>query len=92
LIDCSEDQTQDIRIKYSSCWDVLDELNVDRSKVFVILSKSDNTYSERIDEIANALRISNPIVISSKTGYGIHKLKTMIASHLIKISINIPNS
>ena len=92
LIDCSEDQTQDIRIKYSSCWDVLDELNVDRSKVFIILSKSDNTYSERIDEIANALRISNPIVISSKTGYGIHKLKTMIASHLIKIPIDIPSS
>jgi GTPase len=92
LIDCSEDQTQDIRIKYSSCWDVLDVLNVDRSKVFVILSKSDNTHSERIDEIVNALGISNPIVISSKTGYGIHKLKTMIASHLTKISISIPNS
>jgi len=92
LIDCSEVQTQDIRIKYSSCWDVLDELNVDRSKVFIILSKSDNTYPERIDEIANALRVSNPIVISSKTGYGIHKLKTMIASHLIKIPIDIPSS
>jgi GTP-binding protein HflX len=92
LIDCSEVQTQDIRIKYSSCWDVLDELNVDRSKVFIILSKSDNTYPERIDEIANTLRVSNPIVISSKTGYGIHKLKTMIASHLIKIPIDIPSS
>ena len=63
---------------------MLDELKLDRSKVFVILSKSDNTHSERIDEIANALSISNPIVISSKTGYGIHKLKTMMASHLIK--------
>ncbi len=92
LIDCSEDETEDIRIKYSSCWDVLDELKVDRSKVFVILSKSDNTQPERIDEIANALGISNPIVISSKTGYGIHKLKTMIGSHLIKLAIDIPNS
>ena len=91
MIDCSE-KIEDIRIKYSSCWDVLDELKVDRSKVFVILSKSDNTHSERIDEIANALRISNPIVISSKTGYGIHKLKTMIARHLIKLVIDIPNS
>ena len=26
LIDCSEDETEDIRIKYSSCQDVLDEL------------------------------------------------------------------
>jgi len=90
LIDCSEDETEDIRIKYSSCWDVLDELKVDRSKVFVILSKSDNTHSERIDEIANVLGISNPVVISSKTGYGIHNLKTMMASHLIKLAIDIP--
>ena len=92
LIDCSEDETEDIRIKYSSCWDVLDELKVDRSKVFVILSKSDRTQPEKIDEIANALGISNPIVISSKTGYGIHKFKKMIGSHLIKLAIDIPNS
>ena len=45
-----------------------DELKVDKSKVFVILSKSDSTQPERIDEIANALGISNPIVMSSKTG------------------------
>jgi len=90
LIDCSEDEIEDIRIKYSSCWDVLDELKVDRSKVFVILSKSDNTHSERIDEIANVLEISNPVVISSKTGYGIHNLKTMMASHLIKLGVDIP--
>ncbi len=38
--------------------------------------------SERIDSIANDLIISNPIAISSKTGYGIHKLKTMIRSNL----------
>ena len=92
LIDCSENETEDIRIKYSSCWDVLDELKVDRSKVFIILSKADGTHSERIDGIANALGISNPIVISSKTGYGIHKLKTMIASHLIKLAVDIANS
>lgn len=90
LIDCSEMETEDIRIKYSSCWDVLDELKVDRSKVFVILSKSDNTHSERIDEIANALGIPNPIVISSKTGYGIDKLKKMIASHVIKLVTSTP--
>lgn len=90
LIDCSEEKIEDIRIKYSSCWDILDDLKVDRSKVFVILSKSDNICSERIDEIANDLRISNPIAISSKTGYGIHKLKRMMASHLIKLAISIP--
>ena len=31
----------------------------------------------------------NPLVISSKTGYGIHNLKTIIADHLIKLAINI---
>jgi GTPase len=40
LIDSSE-ELQDIRIKYSSCWHVLEELKVDRAKVFVILTKYD---------------------------------------------------
>ena len=90
LIDCSEMATENIRIKYSSCWDVLDELKVDKSKVFIILSKADSTHSERINEVANALGIPNPIVISSKTGYGIHKLKKMIASHVIKLVTSTP--
>src|ERR1051326_9635208 len=41
LIDVSE-KIEDIRIKYESCWDVLDDLKVDRSKVFVILNKYDS--------------------------------------------------
>ena len=92
LIDCSEGEIEDIRIKYSSCWNVLDELKVDRSKVFVILSKSDNIRSERIDEIANDLRILDPIVISSKTGYGINKLKRMMENHLMKLVMSISHS
>jgi GTP-binding protein HflX len=83
LIDASE-KFEDIKIKYESCWNVLDELKVDRSKVFVILTKCDDIIdsSERIDSIANDLIIHNPIAISSKTGYGIHKLKTMIRNNL----------
>jgi GTP-binding protein HflX len=82
LIDMSE-KIEDIRIKYESCWDVLDELKVDKSKVFVILSKLDCIMdSEQMKtDIANDLKIPNPIAISSKTGYGIHKLKTIIGSH-----------
>ena len=87
LIDCSEEKIQDIRIKYSSCLNVLDELKVDASRVIVILSKSDNIHSERIEEITNALGVSNPLVTSSKTGYGIHKLKTMMTDRLIKLPI-----
>ena len=41
-------------------------------------------------DIANDLKISNPIAISSKTGYGILKLKTMIGSHtdVVKLLTN----
>jgi len=83
LIDMSE-KIEDIRIKYESCWDVLDELKVDKSKVFVILTKFDSvTAPEQMkNDIANNLKISNPIAISSKSGYGIHKLKTMMGSHI----------
>jgi GTP-binding protein HflX len=83
LIDASE-KIEDIRIKYESCWDVLDDLKVDKSKVFVILTKYDIVMnSKQIEEIANDLQISNPITISSKTGYGISKLKTMIGRRVI---------
>jgi GTP-binding protein HflX len=82
LMDSSE-KIEDIRIKYSSCWDVLDELKVDKSKVFVVLSKCDKTHSEKIEKIRKELEISNPVVVSSKTGYGIHKLKTMIGHHIV---------
>jgi GTPase len=82
LIDSSE-KIEDIRIKYSSCWDVLDELKVYKSKVFVVLTKCDKTSSEKIEEITKDLELSNPVIISSKTGYGIHKLKTMIGHHIV---------
>jgi GTPase len=87
LIDMSE-KIEDIRIKYESCWDVLDELKVDKSKVFVILSKFDSvTDSEQTkNDIARDLKISNPLAISSKTGYGIHKLKTMVLYHHTTLS------
>ena len=84
LIDSSE-AIEDIRIKYSSCWKVLGELGVNKSKVLVILTKydDDNMHSEKIKEIANDLELLNPMVISSKGGYGIRKLKTLIGDILL---------
>jgi GTPase len=84
LIDSSE-AIEDIRIKYASCWNVLQELDVNKSKVLVILTKydDDNMHSEKIEEIAKDLELYNPIVISSKGGYGIRKLKTMIGQMLL---------
>jgi GTPase len=84
LIDSSE-TIEDIRVKYWSCWNVLGELGVDKSKVCVILTKydDDNMHSEKIREIARDLKLSDPMVISSKGGYGIHKLKTMVGQVLL---------
>jgi GTP-binding protein HflX len=84
LIDSSE-SIEDIRIKHSSCWNVLQELEVNKSKVLVILTKydDDNMHSEKIKEISKDLEIYNPIVISSKDGYGIRKLKTMLGEVLL---------
>jgi GTPase len=78
LVDSSED-LKEIQIKYSSCWDVLKELNVDHTKVLVVLSKYDYANDQKIGEITKDLQlIQDPIVISSKAGYGMHKLKNII--------------
>ena len=78
LVDSSEDLEREIQIKYSSCWDVLKELNVDRAKVRVVLSKYDGANDHKISEITKCLKLQDPIVVSSKTGYGMHKLKNTI--------------
>ncbi len=78
LADSSEDLEREIQIKYSSCWDVLKELNVDRTKVLVVLTKYDNANDRKISEITKVLKLQDPIVVSSKTGYGMHKLKNTI--------------
>jgi len=82
LIDCSQ-PLDEIRINYLSCWQVLDELKVNKSKVVVIFTKSDTTELTRIREIATDLAIRIPPIISSKTGYGIHKLKTLITQQIL---------
>jgi GTP-binding protein HflX len=76
-VDSSED-IRDIRIKYFSCCDVLKELHVDSAKVVVVLTKYDNATAQKIDEICKDLQLENYMAVSSKTGYGIHKLKNMM--------------
>jgi GTPase len=77
LVDASEEM-QKIHIKYSSCWDVLDELHVDNAKVIVVLTKYDVIDAQKIQEIIERLQLNEPLMISSKTGYGIHKLRNII--------------
>jgi GTP-binding protein HflX len=82
LIDASED-TKSIRIKYSTCIQVLGELKVDRSKTLVVFTKYDGVGSEEaISEIAKDLAVQSWIAVSSKTGYGIHKLKGIVSQRL----------
>jgi GTPase len=78
LVDSSED-LENIHIKYSSCWDVLDELQVDKAKVIVILTKHDIVDAQNMHEIMQMLQLREPLMISSKTGYGIHKLRNIMA-------------
>lgn len=82
LIDASEG-IREIRIKYAACKSVLEELKADSSKVLVVLTKYDNLANpeETMKQIAEDLGISNPVAISSKSGYGIRKLGTLLSHH-----------
>ncbi len=77
LLDASE-EPENIRIKYASCWDVLKELKVDDKKVLIVLTKYDRADAEKVEEIAKDLQLEDYLAVSSKTGYGIHKLKNVI--------------
>ena len=71
LLTKSSEALQDIRIRYSSCWQALEGLKVYRAKVFVVLTKYDSyTDAQKIDENAKELHLERPLVVSSKTGYG----------------------
>jgi len=82
LIDASED-IQEIGIKYAACWQILEELKVDTSKVLVIFTKFDRLPTLEaevtVEQIAKHVRIPNQVTaISSKDGHGIRKLKMAI--------------
>ena len=82
LVDSSED-LRNIDIKYSSCLDVLDELHVDNTKVLVVMTKHDAVDAQSVQVIMQQLRIREPIMISSKSGYGIHKLKNIMIDKIL---------
>ena len=57
---------------------MLRELNVDGTKVIVVLTKYDNATAQKIDEISKDLQLGDHMAVSSKTGHGIHKLTNMM--------------
>ncbi|HSA74770.1 MAG TPA: GTPase HflX, partial [Candidatus Nitrosocosmicus sp.] len=80
LIDSSE-ELNDIGTKYSSSWNVLKELEVNKSKLYILLSKADSVDLQKIREIMDYMEPSvEKMAVSSKTGYGISKLKDIIIS------------
>jgi GTP-binding protein HflX len=87
LIDASEN-LQDIRIKHAACREVLEELKVDKSKILMVFTKCDklNSQEEMVKKISEVLGTSNPVLISSKSGYGITKLKNIISQHSYAVS------
>ena len=86
LIDASED-LEDIRIKDAACRQILGELKVDKSKVLMVFTKCDQPNSEEtIKKISEDSGLSNPMLISTKTGYGITKLKTLISHQPYAVS------
>ena len=86
LTDVSEDP-RSIRIKTAACKQVLEELGTSSSSIVVVFTKYDLVASdEEISKIAADMGLSDPIVISSKTGYGIRKLKNLISQRIGNIS------
>jgi GTP-binding protein HflX len=82
LIDASED-IESIRIKYITCMRILEELKVNKSKILLVFTKYDKVGSEEIiSQIADSLGVQEPIAISATTGYGIHKMKSLIGRRL----------
>jgi GTPase len=87
LIDASQ-PIEEIRIKYSSCLQILDELKMDRDKLVVIFTKNDKSEPMRSNEILSDLAMPNSVFVSAKTGYGIRKLKKLVAQHIFLAPIN----
>jgi GTP-binding protein HflX len=80
LIDSSE-EIDDIGRKYSSSLGVLQELNVDQSKLYILLTKADKANSEKLQEIMDYMDPSiSKLPVSSKTGDGLEELQNLIYS------------
>lgn len=82
LIDSSQSEDE-IRIKYNSCMNVLEELNVDKEKIVIIFSKMDKAEFDDVKRIFTELNILDPILVSPKSGYGVNKLRKSISRKIL---------
>ena len=82
LID-SSDPVDKIKIKYYSCINVLQELNVDKAKIVIVFSKIDKAEFDDVNRTLKELKIEHPIIVSPKSGYGISKLRKSISQKIV---------
>ena len=82
LVDSSQSEDE-IRIKYNSCMNVLEELNVDKEKIVIIFSKIDKAEFEDVKRIFTELNILDPILVSPKSGYGVNNLRKSISRKIL---------
>jgi GTP-binding protein HflX len=82
LID-SSDPVDKIKIKYYSCMNVLQELNVNKEKIVIVFSKIDKAELDDVSRTFEELEIEHPIIVSPKSGYGISKLRKLISQKIV---------
>ena len=82
LIDSSE-SVDEIKVKYDSCMNVLEELNVDKEKIVIVFSKIDKAELDDVTRTFQELRIEHPIIVSPMSGYGINKLRKSISQKIV---------
>ncbi|MDW0170178.1 MAG: 50S ribosome-binding GTPase, partial [Nitrososphaeraceae archaeon] len=81
LIDSSE-SVDEIKVKYDSCMNVLEELNVDKEKIVIVFSKIDKADFDNVRRVFTDLNIVDPLLVSPKSGYGISKLRKSISREI----------
>ena len=81
LIDSSE-SVDEIKVKYDSCMNVLEELNVDKEKIVIVFSKIDKADFDNVRRVFTDLNIADPLLVSPKSGYGISKLRKSISREI----------
>ena len=81
MIDGSE-PVESIHIKYQSCRDVLEQLNINPTKILVVMNKMDLISSDQANERSIIFHDLPTITISAKTGDGTRKLRNAIVERL----------
>jgi GTPase len=81
MIDTSE-SADSIEIKYRSCRDTLDQLNINPAKVLVVLNKIDLVPKDQLQERLSMFNELQNISISARTGEGTKKLRVRIAQRV----------